>query len=148
MKKGLFIGLLVGAAAIAAIFMLIVVYSPKNYLDKVDPVDVARIQVFDSATGDRFDIREPEEIATIVKNIQGATMEWDGFAIGDKKGGTNWQISFYDMEDKAIGTTITIVSEKRYRDGSFFYKTEESNGLEYIQELKKKYVIPGQIKTE
>lgn len=148
MKKGLFIGLLVGAAAIAAIFMLIVVYSPKNYLDKVDPVDVARIQVFDSATGDRFDIREQEEIATIVKNIQGATMEWDGFAIGDKKGGTNWQISFYDMEDKAIGTTITIVSEKRYRDGYFFYKTEESNGLEYIQELKKKYVIPGQIKTE
>lgn len=139
MKKGLFFGLLIAALAIAAIFMLIVMYSPKSYLDRVDPVDVARIEVFDGATGERFEIKDEKEIESIVKSIQGAKMEWDGFAVGEKKGGEFWTVRFYDMKDKSIGSEVTIVSENRYRDGYFFYKTEESNGLEYIKELEKKY---------
>ena len=147
MRKGHFIGLFVGALAIAAIFLLIVVYSPKHYLDKVAPEDVARIRVFDEATGAKFDIKESKEIETIVKNIQGATMEWDGFSIGEK-GGSCFEVSFYDMNDKQIGATVTIVSENRFRDGYFYYKTEEANGLEYIEDLEEEYRLQGKLLTE
>ncbi|MDE5950883.1 MAG: hypothetical protein K2H12_04800 [Acetatifactor sp.] len=95
MKTKQKISLLILVIVIAATAILLVWYfSPRIFLEGVEPSDIKSIIVFDGNTGKGFYILAADEIRYIVENIQGNKMERDGVSIGYM--GWSFQMIFCD----------------------------------------------------
>ena len=114
-------------------------FSPKVFLKGIDSGEVASISVFNGSTGQRMTLENPEDIDSIVNNIQSAKMKrgkissnYDGFV---------FSLTFKDKEGNVIDKFI-INSKNVIRDDPFFYESENSElCFSFLQELENKYFI-------
>lgn len=110
---------------------------PTGFLQNVEPADVAQIEVFNGATGERFTIEESDDVAYIVGKIRDARMrraEWsqvDGFA---------YSLSFVAADGARIAGFI-LNGEDSIRDGNIRYETAYETYVDplcfyYIRDLE------------
>jgi hypothetical protein len=72
-RKCLFI--IIGCILLAALLAVYIWwYMPVRFLGRVDPADVARIEVFNGTNGQRFSIEDREDITYIVGKIADVRM--------------------------------------------------------------------------
>lgn len=137
MKTKQKISLLILVIVIAATAILLVWYfSPRIFLEGVEPSDIKSIIVFDGNTGKGFYILAADEIRYIVENIQGNKMERDGVSIGYM--GWSFQMIFCDETGKPMESFV-INSVNTIRKDPFFYHCDGDLCFDYLKELETKY---------
>ena len=132
--------LLIGAGVLLLALLLafcIWWFTPTVFLKDVNPADVARIEVFNGTTGERFAIENSADIEYIVRKIGDVRLqnkEWeqvDGFA---------YSLSFWAADGTCI-EQFMLNGDDRIRDGYLeyeqMYETEEDPlCFKYIKNLE------------
>lgn len=108
-------------------------FSPKIFLDGVDPADVKSVTVFDGSTGNGFTVNQPEQIRHIVQNIQEREMERDHISLGYS--GYRFRMSFCDQKGTEIERFI-VNSDDTIRSDPFFYRCGGGLCVDYLEELE------------
>lgn len=110
-----------GAALLLAIILGLLWWRlPVVFLEDVDPASIARIEVFNGASGHRFTIENDADISHIVTNIQRTKMykkEWE------EKDGFVYSLSFYAADGSRIAGFLLNGSDT-VRDGNMEYECE------------------------
>ena len=112
-------------------------FSPRTFLNGVDPSNVKYISVFDGNTGERFIINDSVEIKYIVENIQGIEMERYKVSVGYS--GFYFRMNFNDSNGKEIDSFV-INDAHTIRDDPFFYRSNDGLCFDYLKELENMYV--------
>ena len=134
-RKHLFI--IIGCVLIAALLAgYIWWYMPVRFLGRVDPADVARIEVFNGTSGQHFSIEDRDDIAYIVGKISNARMRKAEYSHVD---GFVYSISFYDADGERIEGFI--LNGDTIRDGAIRYEMVYENEedplcFEYIKAIE------------
>lgn len=111
-------------------------FSPKVFLDGVEPSEISSVTVFDGNTGKEFEIGGGDDIRYITENIQGAEMKKDGFSLGNS--GYGFRMTFYDADGKEIESFI-LNGGGEIRKDPFFYKCGGGLCYNYVKMLEDKY---------
>lgn len=112
-------------------------FMPKTFGKNVNPSEVDHINVFDGNTGTAFTITAPEDIESIVKNIQSKFMKKDGLSLG--RMGYGFEIRYLDNKDKDIIPEFILNSDNAIQKAPFFYVCTGGLCFDYIEECEKKY---------
>ena len=136
MKRGRMM-LCVGAIVLLAVAAAYVWwYMPTYFLKNVASADVAKIEVFNGTTGERFSIEDRQDIDYIVSKIADVRMRKDEYGHVD---GFVYSISFYGADGECIESFI--LNGNTIRDGAIryemVYETEEDAlCFEYIKAIE------------
>ena len=111
-------------------------YMPTYFLKNVASADVAKIEVFNGTTGERFSIEDRQDIDYIVSKIADVRMRKDEYGHVD---GFVYSISFYGADGECIESFI--LNGNTIRDGAIryemVYETEEDAlCFEYIKAIE------------
>ena len=134
-RKHLFI--IIGCVLIAALLAgYIWWYMPVRFLGRVDPAEVARIEVFNGTCGERFSIEEREDIEYIVSKISDVKMRKVEYSHVD---GFIYSVSVYDAAGERIDGFI--LNGETIRDGAIKYEIayetyEDPLCFEYIKAIE------------
>ncbi len=131
--------LIVAGSVLLAVFLAGFVWwhSPTTFLKDVDPTDVARIEVFNGNTGQRFAIEDAADIEYIVRKIGDVKMRKEAYGHVD---GFTYSLSFVAADGTKI-TQFILNGSDTIRDGAIRYgaalETEEDAlCFEYIKALE------------
>lgn len=108
--------------AVAAVAASALYFTPKTFLRGVDPDEVSRIDVFDGNTGVAFSVRQPEEVRSIVENIQSIPMRRDGISLGYM--GYSFRLRFLDEDGRKLVRGFILNGEGVIRQDPFFYRSD------------------------
>ena len=112
--------LLIGAGALLAALLagFIWWHLPTVFLKNVAPADVARIEVFNGTSGERFVIEDADDIEYIVRKISDVKMRKEKWGDVD---GFVYSLSFYAKDDTLL-ERFALNSTEHIRDGNVGYK--------------------------
>lgn len=91
---------------------------PTTFLTGLDPADVARIEVFNGSTGERFVIEEDADIEYIVRKIADVKMRKREYSRVD---GFTYSLSFTAADGRILERFI-LNSTDSIRDGNIAYE--------------------------
>ena len=118
MKKK--IPIIIGIIALLVLGAAIWWFSPKIFLNNVNPGDIAGIQVFNGNDGNRFTISEPNDISFITDSIKAVSLKKDRISMGM---GTTYNLKFLNAEGNEIDKFI-IMTSSTIRKGIVFYECD------------------------
>ena len=118
MKKK--IPIIIGIIALLVLGAAIWWFSPKIFLNNVNPADIAGIQVFNGNDGNRFAISEPNDISFITDSIKAVSLKKDRISMGM---GTTYNLKFLNAEGNEIDKFI-IMTSSTIRKGIVFYECD------------------------
>ncbi|MGN0312126.1 MAG: hypothetical protein ACI4CC_05055, partial [Lachnospiraceae bacterium] len=138
LKRKQKIALTICAIAVAIIAILATWYfSPRTFLNGVEPSDVSYIDVFDGSTGKSFTIEDSEEIKYIVENIQGIEMKRANLSVNYS--GFSFRMDFRGSNGEVIDSFI-MNGAQTICDHPFFYRCDGGLCFDYLTELEEKYM--------
>ena len=95
--------------------------TPKTFLKGISAAEVSSIDIFDGSTGKSMTVDNPDDIKTVVENIQSVKMKRGKLSVGYD--GYSFSLTFKDKDGEAMDSLI-INSADIIRDDPFFYKCE------------------------
>lgn len=127
------------AIIVVSLLALITVFTvwwsfPVSFLNRVEPQDIAYIEVRDGYSGKTFVIKDAEDIAYIVDNIKGRHLYRDGISLGYV--GTWFTLNFYNGKEKCV-EELTVNFYNTLRKDPFFYQDpDEGLCIDYLCDLE------------
>ena len=110
-------GVMLFAIAVALIWYV----TPKTFLKGISADEVSSIDIFDGSTGKSMTVDNPDDIKTVVENIQSVKMKRGKLSVGYD--GYSFSLTFKDKDGEVMDSFI-INSADIIRDDPFFYKCE------------------------
>lgn len=112
-------------------------YMPTTFLKNTDPADVARIEVFNGMSGERFTIADAADIEYIVSKIGDVKMRKEEYEAVD---GFMYSLSFYG-KDGALIEQFVFDDEDSIRVGNLEYEIAFETDVDalcffYIREIE------------
>jgi hypothetical protein len=132
-KKILITGIFAVCALIVIIIASIGIYNARHPLTlRYDfvPEDVARIEIFDGSTGNRYTITDEEAVLYVARDIQSKTYTRGENVKGHS--GFVYSTTFYDKSDTMLWCA-TINSADTLVDYHYVYKPDSPLDFTYIQ---------------
>ena len=105
-------------AFLILMFAAIFLNAQSPLLTGVDPAQVEVISAFDGNTGVGFEIRDEEDIAFVVEQLQSLNFQKDGISVNYS--GFRYRLAFLDAEGNTLDQLIVNAPE-RVRKDPFFY---------------------------
>ena len=112
--------IIIGITALLILGAVIWWFSPKTFLNKVNPGDIASIEVFNGNDGNQFTISAPDHISFITDSIKSVSLKKDQISMGM---GTTYNLKFLNAEGHEIDKFI-IMTSSTIRKGIVFYECD------------------------
>jgi hypothetical protein len=131
--------------AVAAIYLAVVLIlsavgfvayyvSPASFLNGISGDDVDCIAVFNGNTGRSFTVTDPDDLKTVLENLQSAKARRNGLSL--REDGYGYRLTLMDQAGKALDTvTVNGVSEIR-RDPFLYEVTETTLCYDLLKSLE------------
>lgn len=135
-KSGIFKVIVIVAVVFLVLFTVVSLWwdIPVSFLNGVEAQKIAYIEVRDGSNGKTFQIREAEDIAFIVDNIQGRHLYKSAISLGYV--GTWFNLIFYDDSGRCV-EQLTLNFYNTLRKDPFFYQDrDEGLCIDYLCELE------------
>ncbi len=134
-KKTKVIIIVLAIIALAVICGAVWWFTPTRFLNRIEPSEIASIEVFNGNDGNEFVIRNPDDIEFISSHIKAVPMKKSRISMGM---GTTYNLCFLNENGSKIDKFI-IMSPTTIKSGIVFYKCDgELQQVEdYLIELEK-----------
>ena len=128
--------IIIGIIALLVLGVAIWWFSPKIFLNNVNPGDIASIEVFNGNTGKKFTITEQEDISFITGNVQSVSMKKEKITV---RMGYKYNMKFVNESGNEIDKFI-LMGPTTIKKGVIFYKCDGQLKLveNYLASLENK----------